>query len=339
MDCLVVYNVDMVKSPAEERAAWDDYVVDNGGHPLQLSGWGDVKSMHGWKAKQMFLYNKDDDIIGGAQILVKKLPWPLRSLAYVPRGPIVEEGSGEQVLNLLSTYVKQAYGSVALLVEPDGEEFTLAEGWRRSSFQILPSRTVVLDLEKSEEQLRADMSKKTRQYVRKSGADGVSVKMVRSSKDLDAILDIYRDTAKRAKFGLHSDKYYRDIYEKMGDYAPIFTAYNSEGQMVAFLWLAITADKAYELYGGMNNPGQELRANYALKWHAIKQCKEWGLTKYDFGGMIEGGVSTFKLGWAEGQTIMAGSFVRPLSRWYPIWSIILPIAKLAIRKIKAIFKR
>ena len=93
------------------------------------------------------------------------------------------------------------------------------------------------------------------------------------------------------------------------------------------MWLAISADTAYELYGGMNELGQQLRVNYALKWYAIQKCKEWGLSRYDFGGLLDGGISTFKRGWAENETILVGTFDRPLSVFYSIWSHGLPMAK------------
>jgi peptidoglycan pentaglycine glycine transferase (the first glycine) len=70
---------------------WDDYILENGGHPLQLWGWGDSKSVHGWDAERLFLHDDDENVIGAAQVLYRRLPWPLRSLAYVPRGPVVDE--------------------------------------------------------------------------------------------------------------------------------------------------------------------------------------------------------------------------------------------------------
>jgi peptidoglycan pentaglycine glycine transferase (the first glycine) len=104
----------------------------------------------------------------------------------------------------------------------------------------------------------------------------------------------------------------------MADFSQLFASY-VDGEPVAFLWLAISADSALELYGGMNDKGQELRVNYALKWHAIRKCKEWGLTRYDFGGLLEGGVTTFKMGWAVGETDLAGTFDKPLSVNYSTW--------------------
>jgi lipid II:glycine glycyltransferase (peptidoglycan interpeptide bridge formation enzyme) len=315
---------------------WDDYVLEHGGHPLQLWGWGEVKSAHGWSACRLYLYNDDQTVTGAVQVLFRKLPWPLKSMAYVPRGPVVDMGDREELLQSLSDYIKQRYGSVVLMIEPDEIEYDITHGWEKSDNHILPARTIILDLTKSEDDLLSDMAKKTRQYIRKSAGEAV-IKQVSGRTELNKCLDMYHATAERAKFDLHGDQYYHDVFDKLGDNCQVFAAY-SDGQPVAFLWLAISADTAFELYGGMNEVGQRLRSNYALKWHAIRKCQEWGLTRYDFGGLIEGGVSTFKLGWASQETELIGTFVRPLSPFYSVWNSGLPLAKTIVRRIKSIFK-
>jgi len=89
----------------------------------------------------------------------------------------------------------------------------------------------------------------------------------------------------------------------------------------------------------MNELGQQLRANYALKWYAIRKCKEWELSRYDFGGLLDGGITTFKKGWSTDETLLAGTFDRPLSILYGIYSRILPMGKNVTRKLKSIIKR
>ena len=107
-----------------------------------------------------------------------------------------------------------------------------------------------------------------------------------------------------------------------------------DNQPIAFLWLAISESTGYELYGGMNETGQELRANYALKWYVMKKVKEWGLERYDFGGLVAGGVSTFKQGWSDDTTLFVGTFDKPLSALYNLWTKALPAAKKSLQKVR-----
>lgn len=311
---------------------WDDAVLSRGGHPLQLWGWGEVKASHNWDAVRVFIREKGE-IIGAGQILCRTLPWPMNCLAYIPRGPVASEENRGVVLEALAEFARHHYKPVAMTIEPDWETMPEVEDWQRSANTILIPRTLVLDLTKSEQDLLAHMSKKTRQYVRKSERGGVQIRMTKSGEDIAACLEIYKQTAARAGFALHNDDYYEDIAAKMGDHSQVFMA-TYEGRAVAFLWLAVSAETAFELYGGMNDEGQELRANYILKWEAIRRFKEWGIRRYDMNGLLNDGVSKFKQGFADHETMLAGTFDLPLSPLYPVWTKGLPAAKNLVRKLK-----
>ncbi|MFZ2125088.1 MAG: peptidoglycan bridge formation glycyltransferase FemA/FemB family protein [Candidatus Saccharimonadales bacterium] len=328
----------MMLKPCQDREVWDDYVLENNGHPLQLWGWGDLKAAHGWTAERLFLFDSSDRIVGAVSVLFRHLPWPFKSLAYVPRGPVVGDNSRQDMLRLLAEYVQRTHGSVAVSIEPDSLDYEVTDGWKASPNYVLPARTILLDLNKTEDELLADMASKTRQYIRKSSGSDFEIRMVKDKDELSKCLAVYHETSARAGFELHSDQYYNDVFDKLGEHSPVFAAYVAD-QPIAFLWLAISADVAYELYGGMNEVGQGMRANYALKWFAIRKCREWGLTRYDFGGLLDGGITTFKMGWATGETRLAGTFDRQLSPFYIVWNRGLPLAKSVIRKTKSILKK
>lgn len=314
-----------------DKEQWDDYILENGGHPLQLWGWGQVKAGHGWVAERIFAYD-DEKVVGAAQVLIRRLPTPFRSFAYIPRGPLVDAARSTEFLDALASLVKRDHHSVSLSIEPDLVEFDVPEGWVRSVNKVLSAETILLDLRKSESDLLADMAKKTRQYIRKSAAD-VDIRQAKTRDEIDACLDLYALTSKRAGFNTHDRQYYLDVFLQMQDHSPIYMAY--EGDVpVAFLWLAISEKTAYELYGGMNDRGQELRANYALKWYVMRKVKEWGLERYDFGGLVAGGVATFKQGWSADTTLFVGTFDKPLSPLYSLWVKGLPLAKKTLQKIR-----
>jgi lipid II:glycine glycyltransferase (peptidoglycan interpeptide bridge formation enzyme) len=316
----------------DKQTDWDEEILSRGGHPLQLWGWGEVKAAHNWQVDRIFIYEKDQ-IIGAAQLLIRKLPKPFNALVYVPRGPVTENGDRAEVLDAIAEYAKDTYRAVAVTIEPDWRTIPHAHGWHQSSNTILIPRTLILDLNKSEDELLGAMTKKTRQYIRKSANEAVEVRRVRSREELAACLAIYKQTAQRAGFGLHDDQYYYDIFDKMGDYS-LVTATFLNGQPVAFLWLAISERTAFELYGGMDDEGQRLRANYILKWSTIQMAKKWGIERYDFNGLLNDGVSTFKQSFADHEDMLVGTYDRPLSPLYVVWNKGLPLAKKLLQKIK-----
>ena len=318
-----------------DREEWDDYVLENNGHPLQLWGWGETKARHGWKADRVFAYDLDKQVIGAAQVLIRRLPWPFQAVAYVPRGPVVSAGNASDFLEALTNHARSQYGAVVLTIEPDWTELPkLPKKWQRSENTILIPQTLILDLTKTEEELLTPMSKKTRQYIRKSeGEESMSIRQIKDREELAKCMEVYHHTAKRAGFALHGDEYYYDVFDNLGDSSPVFAAYEGD-KPIAFLWLAISSQTAFELYGGMDERGQELRANYALKWHAIRKMREWGIERYDMNGLVSDGVSTFKRSFADHEDQLVGTYDRPLSPLYIVWTKALPFGKKMIRILK-----
>ena len=316
-----------------DSSEWDDYVLAHNGHPLQLWGWGEVKAGHGWRVERVFV-KQNDEKVGAVQLLIKPLPKPFNSLVYIPRGPIVsDEKDRAVVLASVSAYAKNKHSAVAITAEPDWTNTEGLEGWSQSTNTILIPSTLILDLNRSEDDLLADMSKKTRQYIRKSGKESLEVRLVQGRDELAQCMAIYHQTAKRAGFAIHDDDYYYDVYDKLGDHSPVLVAIH-EGRVVAFLWLAISQSVAFELYGGVNDIGQNLRVNYVLKWEAIRLMKKWGINRYDMNGLLNDGVSNFKRGFASHEDMLVGTFDKPLSPLYIVWDKGLPLAKKIIRKIK-----
>lgn len=243
------------------------------------------------------------------------------------------EGDAAAVYEALTAYVSHHLPGTLLTVEPDTKSVPEVAGWRRSSNTILIPKTLILDLHHSEEELLAAMTKKTRQYIRKSERAGITLRRIKAMDDVEKLLKIYHQTAKRANFALHDDQYYRDVHINLGDSSLIFAAYEGS-EPIAFVWLAASQETAFELYGGMNERGQALRANYALKWFAIRKCREWGISRYDMNGLLNDGISNFKRGFANHDDMLAGTYDYPLSPLYSIWAGLLPTAKKIIRRIK-----
>lgn len=329
-------------TPCEDRIEWDRTVHELGGHPLQLWGWGELKSAHRWSAERVLVRDSGGRVVGACQLLTRALPGPLGGFVYAPRGPVLARDADpapaeitDAVADAIADYVRGSRRTVAVSIEPDEDAgaFSLGPAWRPARTPVLPARTLILDLSQTEEDLMADMTKKHRQYVRKSGREAsLEIRSVTTHDELDACLEVYRRTSERADFGLHEDSYYHDAFEMLGDDAPVWASYAGEDP-AAFLFLAKSARTAFELYGGMSAEGQRLRANYALKWHAIREMQAIGIQRYDLGGLINDGVTTFKKGFASHENLLAGSWDCP-GPGYWIWSRGLPFAKQAVRALR-----
>lgn len=344
--------------PCLDPAAWDAHVNAAGGHPLQLWGWGELKAKYDWTAHR-YLVREGTEVVGSAQVLLRKLPPPFRGLAYIPRGPQAAETDRARVLAALAAHVKTEHRPVALSIEPDwpepfspmpkkeAEALTEAglaaapTGWlkeladvgftRSDNTGLIPS-TLVVDLTPDEDVLMKELSSSTRQNVRKSfRAENVRFGLVTEQADLDQVLAINHETARRAEFAVHSDDYHYAIRDLLGERSQLLAAWEGD-EVVAFVWLVVSDGTAFELYGGVNGRGMKLRLNYGLKFHAMTHVKAQGVERYDFNGLLNDGISDFKRQFAKHEDRLIGTWDKPLSPLYPTFAKALPMVRRGLKR-------
>lgn len=298
--------------------------------------------MHGWSVDRVLL-EADGNTIGCAQLLIRRLPFPFRALVYIPRGPMCPVEDTEAVLRSLADHAAARHRGVALSIEPDWDRdspYAAAvegAGFRETTNTVLIPRTLILDLAKSDDELMADMSKTTRANIRKAMRSDVEFRKVKNESELEQVLGIYHETAERAGFGIHEDKYYRDIFRNMGDGSPIIGAFDGE-QLLAFVWLARSGATAFELYGGVSAEGQKKRVNYGVKWAALQSMRQDGCSRYDFNGLLNDGISDFKKQFGKHENMLLGTWEKPLSPFYPAYSRAMPLARKGIQAARRLAK-
>jgi lipid II:glycine glycyltransferase (peptidoglycan interpeptide bridge formation enzyme) len=310
--------------------AWDQFVeASEPGSYLQLSPWARVKAVNGWSAQRVVVPTGGGQM--GAQILVRRpgpMPW---AFAYAPRGPVASAWTGA-ALGAFSDAVRgslpAAVGRVShLRVDPEVEldgptgtggaliEAFRAAGWRPAP-PVQPAATRIVDLRADEAALWADLRKKWRQYVNKARGLGIEVVDGDGSR-LPEFYRIYRETAARAGFLIRTEAAYRDVWSA---YAPagrarLLFAQLPGGEPVATLFLLRCGPRVVEPYGGMTAQGGETRANYLLKWEAIRSSRAAGATSYDLWGLATGGIAHFKTGFGGREVRYVGAWDLVLDRF------------------------
>ncbi len=312
-----------------DGAAWDAFVerADHRAFP-QLWSWGELRSEAGWRPIRLAVGPSRDRPRAGVQLLLRRLPLGGWSLAYAPRGPVGEMDDADVRDALLTalrelaaerrigrmradpeTAADEAYGS-SLLVPP----------WRPAP-KVQPPTTRLIDLSTPEEELWSALARKHRQYVSKAGREGVTIEQLDPAADVvttdRALADfdrIYRLTGERAGFAVRIPAYYRRLWATFGaaNRARLFFAVR-DGERVATLFHMLCGDKVAEVYGGMTDAGATSRANYLLKWEAIRAMQAGGLRTYDMWGLATGGIRKFKEGFGGTEVTWVGARDIPLS--------------------------
>lgn len=298
----------------DSKAQWDEFVLDHGGHPLQLWGWGALKTSFRWQVERIFII-ENDVAIGAAQILFRKVPKPFGYWLYVPRGPVaVDPTRTEVVYEQLAAYVKREHRGVALRIEPGTTEAPDSLIWRETKNPMLVQHTIMIDLSRPEGVILADMNKATRERIRTAGEQGILVKKISNKTEVESVIEIYKKYAKKHDLKLHKDVYYKRLHDQLGEHSVIFGAYNGES-LVSFIWLLVSEKVAFELICGNDQWGSDSGANALLRWEAIRRTKQWGIETYD----LNAEPSTATKAYGDHPYAFAGSYDLPLSAFYRLW--------------------
>lgn len=261
---------------------WEQFISDYPqAHILQTSSWGKLKSGFGWSPK----FIQQGNI--GAMVLFRRLPLGL-SIAYIPRGP-VGEGNWEKLWPALDDLCNQEK-AVFLRVEPDTWEPVEGEfitqhlpGFIQTDQTIQPPRTIMIDLELSEEDLLMAMKSKTRYNIRLAERKDV---VVHPSADVKSFHQMMLTTGNRDEFGIHSFEYYQRAYDLFSqkDACVLLTA-EYQNQPLAGLMAFAYGDTAWYFYGASTNQERNRMPTYLLQWEAMLWAKNKGCKQYDLWGV------------------------------------------------------
>lgn len=306
---------------------WNELAEGFGAHPMQMWQWGSLKEQTGpWCAHRLEMLDSDGTSVGGAQVLVRKMPWPFGAIAYAPRGPFSADGRLMEVADTAAEWCRAHTKAQSLKVDPAVAELDWSEGWEKSETSLI-NKTAVIDLTRPEDEIMAGIpNRKCRQYIRKGERDGVVVRPGEAG-DLDQILALYHQTAETDGFPIHEDEFYRTAFTALEGSQQLFVA-EKDGELQAFLWnVTSKGGCAFELWGAVSDAGKRSRANYYMKWIAIRAAKEAGAKLYDLNGLLNDGISDFKLLFVPEPTYWVETHDKPLGMLFHVMDKALEIRR------------
>jgi peptidoglycan pentaglycine glycine transferase (the first glycine) len=299
------------KVPELNTSQWDEFLTHHPhAHLLQTLPWGELKSTFGWdvirigisEARVSDVSTKPPamDMTAGAQILFRHLPFGLR-FAYIPKGPVFPLNTDSTLTSLGDPHsllwqevdqICKKYRAIFCKVEPDAWESGSMQktpatgtlpGFIPSQHSIQPPRTLVVNISGEEDQVLGRMRQKTRYNIKLALKKGV---VAHPSNDLESFYRLMQETAGRDRFGVHSQAYYRQIYELFyprGECELLVAEY--QGQPLAGLIVFAHGPRAWYLYGASASDHRDRMPTYLLQWEAMRWARSRGCSEYDLWGV------------------------------------------------------
>ena len=249
----------------------------------------------------------DDHITAGALVLFRSLPLRLGTLAYIPKGPLLDFDDDETTSELLQGLDRllKRRRSILLKIEPDrADDAAFADqlariGFRPSPQTIQPPRTIVIDIARSDDEILAAMHQKTRYNIRLAAKKDVIVREAQAS-DLPAFNALMQATGERDGFFVHSAEYYEAVFRLFvpTGQAKLFVATYQE-QIIAGIFVFAQGDRAWYFYGASGEAERQRMPNHALQWAGIQWAKSLGCREYDLWGVPDEDEATLEAQYLE----------------------------------------
>lgn len=277
-----------------------DYEVFLQSHPkgnfAQSFLWGKQKPM--WKWEAVISRGADGAIRGAMSVLIREMPGIRRPMVYGCRAPVCDLDDRETLYDLLDGVKAIAAEEKAYVIKidpdvPSSDErftgfltdygFRLKKGGKNFE-AIQPKYVFRLDVAgKTEEELLAGFSQKTRYNLRVAEKKGVEVKIC-GEEMVPAFADLMLTTGVRDGFVTRKPEYFSAMLQNMGEHARLYMAF-SEGEPIAGTLAIHYGDKVWYLYGASSNAHRNLMPNYLLQWNMIRWALETNCRVYDFRGV------------------------------------------------------
>jgi len=278
-----------------DSETWNSFVAASPtGHLLQSWQWGQLKAAFRWRAVRVGVEDKGR-LVAGAQVLFRSLPpsLPYLSMAYVPKGPILDFGNQEISEALFSAIHRLARQKRAILLKIEPElphspaivRQLQACGFCTSQQTIQPRSTFHIDLRADADEILAGMKSKTRYNVRLAGRKGVLVREG-TADDLPIFYRLIELTGRRDGFAVHSQEYYETAYRLFvpsGLARLLLATYG--GEVIAGLMAFAFGQRAWYMYGASSDQERNRMPNHLLQWEAIRWAREQGCLIYDLWGI------------------------------------------------------
>lgn len=335
---------------------WNKFVAENSSPSsfLQTWEWGlfKIQNLNNRTQKNIFRYAvyNDSELIAVAQFLKVGLPGGNYYL-NCPRGPIIKgqetkdkrQGVFELIINEIKKNSKQEK-IVFVRIAPADVTPTFKSDWSELKLGVTkpkiltnlkePDTTLILNLEKNEEELLVGMHHKTRYNIHVAERKEIKIKIssADTEQDVDAFYNLFQQTAQRDKINILNKEYYQKLLKIAGNglQTALFVAEHNTTPLAAIIIIGF-GDTATYVFGASANEQRDLMPNYLIQWSAINWVKQQNYKYYDFWGISQTnkkwqGITRFKQGFVNentGQEInYLGSFDYVLNKtWYNLYRI------------------
>ena len=212
---------------------------------------------------------------------------PTGNYLYCPYGPCYADKNGfNQALESLTELAK-AENAFFIRIEPQDPEFKNYKPKNaKKSHDLNPKETWLLDLQGSDDDLKAKLPSRLLRYYRGAEKKGITIETSKDPSDIHYLLDLQKALAKEKGISTFSEHYLATELQQ-----PFATLYlvKHERKVIAAGLVFDDDTTRYNLQGAQSDEGRKLHATGILTIKLILDAKAKDLKVFDFWGIAPEG--------------------------------------------------
>jgi len=255
---------------------------------LQSPEWGKVNDLVGHKV--LVEYNLEGEAPHyWCQMIVKNAK--RGRYLEVPGGPLMDwndEATKQFVFSKIATVARREK-CVFVRVRPQLkiDELSKLNGLhlKKAPMHLHAEHTIIIDLEKSTDELLAEMRRQTRYEIRRSAKQAIKVDWSNSEDIFREFRRVQADTAARQGFIPPDLEFLLAERKAFGENARIYVSRTDVGEPIAYGLILINGAEAEYFEAASTELNHRLPGAYALQWRVICDLKELGIKRYNLWGI------------------------------------------------------
>lgn len=337
------------------KKIWNEFILQNNGSFLQYYEWGEFQESFGRKVLRLADFEEG----WVAQFFQFKIPYINRFYWHCPRGPVINDFSrfagsrGARQFSIFKKIQEELKKEKAIFfrlgapwkINKGYENGLQKAGLKKLNYDVEPAQTLILNLEKSEEEILEQMHSKWRYNIGLAKKKGVKIKIVSATdanfeESFENFFSLVELTYGRQEVRHHPREYYKKQLQILdGDLKMRLFLAEYNGKPVAGNIIVFFDRRSVYLHGATNNEFRALMAPHLLQWEQICEAKKQGCIEYDFWGIVNEntidkrknsweGFTRFKKGFGGREENYIGCWDFPLDKkWYFVYQSVQKIRR------------
>ncbi len=285
--------------PIESADLWNAFMVEHTDDTFhQAWEWGETYEVLGSNVWHLGLY-QHQELVGVA--LTIKIAARRGSFLLVPHGPLLTANLLEnetaltqamdaflKELRRVATQERCVFIRVAPTFNRTEENAGVFRklGFRKAPIFVQSELSWRLKLDKTEEELLADMRKSTRYILRRADSYGVTLDSSADPADFDRFYSLYNKTVKQQEFvGQNKTFVEREFLSFLKNNGARLYFAQRGGKDLATAMIILQGKSGFYHYGASQKDEENTPAPHLLQWHIIKDLKNRGYGFYNFWGI------------------------------------------------------